>query len=326
MSRNRNIEGMRAVLILWVILFHYTVRFHTLYSIEMPFYLENGGPVGVPLFYIISGFFMAKVFANDRKYSFKEICRQMVKRYWRFWPAYALSVIIIYVVVGFCGLPGREVSVMNFLVNLGFVYHPFVGYVDGAHCFLADLVFWQFALLMVLLIKNKIKAFHIISICVVVLLLFDKISDLEISHKLLDFFSIAKALIPMLFGVYLYCIYNQRSKYDYCLLLTIGTIIIYDRLNLIFLIYLILVIVLLHNDNFVSRWITKSRILSNQVIVYGGGISLYAYLLHQNIGFIIMRNIDNCYLGVSVALFATLIGSVCLKKICKYLDFRILKK
>lgn len=38
-----------------------------------------------------------------------------------------------------------------------------------------------------------------------------------------------------------------------------------------------------------------------------------------------MRNIDNCYLDVSVALFATFIGSVCLRKICKCLAFKILK-
>lgn len=61
MSRNILIDLLRIILLAWIVLFHYTVHYNKVYGVDLPFRFtfENGGTVGVAIFFIISGFFAA---------------------------------------------------------------------------------------------------------------------------------------------------------------------------------------------------------------------------------------------------------------------------
>ena len=60
--RNWLVDGLRFFLIAWIVLFHYTIfetddpSFQLGYSITF----DNGGNVGVSMFFFISGFYMGK--------------------------------------------------------------------------------------------------------------------------------------------------------------------------------------------------------------------------------------------------------------------------
>lgn len=52
---------------IWIILFHYTTRYGQLFSVDIPFSFDNGGEIGVAVFFIISGFFLQKSLVNIKR-------------------------------------------------------------------------------------------------------------------------------------------------------------------------------------------------------------------------------------------------------------------
>lgn len=60
MLKNNKLEGLRGLLMLWIVIFHYTTMYNVYVDrpILFPIEFNNGGAVGVYMFFVISGYFM----------------------------------------------------------------------------------------------------------------------------------------------------------------------------------------------------------------------------------------------------------------------------
>ncbi|OYU28545.1 MAG: hypothetical protein CFE41_05910 [Burkholderiales bacterium PBB2] len=124
------VDALRGLAALAVVLFHYTTQHQKLFapassaSFSVPW-----GHLGVNLFFIISGFVIFMTL--DR-------CRQpmdfVVSRFSRLFPSYWLAIALTFTVVSIFGLPGKEVSAWQAAANLvmlhGFAHIP---HVDGVY-------------------------------------------------------------------------------------------------------------------------------------------------------------------------------------------------
>lgn len=126
------VDALRGVAALAVVLFHYTTRFNELYGSAA----AGGGSVsfshghyGVNLFFIISGFVIFMTLERTRRgMDF------VVSRFSRLYPAYWAAVALTFVVTSTFGLPGKEVAPGQALGNLLMV-HGFlrIPHVDGVY-------------------------------------------------------------------------------------------------------------------------------------------------------------------------------------------------
>ncbi len=129
-ARLANIEALRALAVLAVMLYHYTAR----YPLEYLNYAEAVWPVrygymGVELFFIISGYCI---------YMTATRCRSLAlfwaRRFSRLQPAFMACIVITFCIVAYAGLPDRRVDWIAALANMAWL--PAVGLtppVDGVY-------------------------------------------------------------------------------------------------------------------------------------------------------------------------------------------------
>lgn len=135
MQRNKQIEGLRSIAMLSVILFHFGCQFQNIYMNKtggLPFPFTLLGGIGVGIFFLISGYFF-----EQRKGGFQFFASRVKKLL----PLYWVALIIIFIVTQLYQLPGRTASFPSFFLNFlclgGF---PHIAYVDGAHWFLRTML------------------------------------------------------------------------------------------------------------------------------------------------------------------------------------------
>jgi len=112
--RQDNIDLLRAAAILLVVFYHYTTRLPAAYlqSEYVPFTFEWGRH-GVDLFFIVSGFCIFMTMDSSRSLE-----HFWARRIARIQPAYVAGIIITFTIVSIAGLPGREVSPAIALSNM----------------------------------------------------------------------------------------------------------------------------------------------------------------------------------------------------------------
>jgi peptidoglycan/LPS O-acetylase OafA/YrhL len=129
-QRLDQIDALRGIAAMAVVLFHLTTRFTDLYQpAGTPWLSFPLGHYGVNLFFMISGFVIFMTLQRtQRGMDF------VVSRFSRLFPAYWVALAITWGVTHALGLPGREVSGTTALLNLPMVHNLFgVTHVDGAY-------------------------------------------------------------------------------------------------------------------------------------------------------------------------------------------------
>lgn len=113
-ARVRELDVLRGLAAAAVVLFHYTVRYGATYGYPAPptFRLATGF-YGVEVFFCISGFVIFMTLDRTRR-----PMDFIVSRVSRLWPAYIVAIAITFAVVHVFGLAGRETTVRQALVNL----------------------------------------------------------------------------------------------------------------------------------------------------------------------------------------------------------------
>lgn len=144
-SRQRltEIDALRGVAAILVVLFHYTTRFEELFGhTQAPAFSVPWGHLGVNLFFEISGFVIFMTLARTR-----QPMDFVVSRFSRLYPVYWAAVLLTFLVVGMLGLPGKEVGLGTALANLSMVHSLFgVPNVDGVYWTLeVELIFYTMA-------------------------------------------------------------------------------------------------------------------------------------------------------------------------------------
>lgn len=322
--RNLNIEGLRGVLMLWIILFHYTTRYSELFNVSIPCEFENGGVVGVALFFIISGFFLGKTLLDKKRRGFKQVFKFSINKYWRLYTPYAISVITIYVITDLLfPLQGRGCDTRSFVANLFLIYHPFISFVDGAHWFIADLIKIQISLSLLYILRKSESRTVLIWIASVVLLVFviaNYCLDNDWFTRLYRFIGV-KSFLSVLLGINLYLAFTEKNFYS-SILSTLIIIYLSLAIHLVFIPLYIFIFYCFISKNKVDFWLGKYRIFNNKVLLFLGSVSFQWYLIHQNIGFVILNHLGFPK-GLIIALGTTLMYAVCIKYITDKLPDKI---
>lgn len=143
-ERLLELDVLRGLAALAVVLFHYTVRFSELYPTypASPFKVSLGA-FAVEYFFCISGFVIFMTLERTR-----QPMDFVVSRVSRLWPAFLVAMACTFFVVHLAGLPGREVSFRDALLDatmMGELLHAHL--VDSAYWSLqVELIFyfWMF--------------------------------------------------------------------------------------------------------------------------------------------------------------------------------------
>lgn len=124
------IDALRGVAALAVVLFHYTTRFTELFTAASPPTLSfPDGHYGVNLFFIISGFVIFMTLEKTSK-----PMDFVVSRFSRLFPAYWVAIILTFLLTHLLGLPGMLVDLGTALGNLIMIHGLFfIAHVDGVY-------------------------------------------------------------------------------------------------------------------------------------------------------------------------------------------------
>ncbi len=285
-TRLVEVDALRGIAAMAVVLFHYTTRYVELYtptgapSLSFPY-----GHFGVNLFFIISGFVIFMTLERTRRgMDF------VVSRFSRLFPAYWAAVALTFAVTSTFGLPGKEVSWPQALGNVIMLHGFFrVPHVDGVYWTLeVELLFY--AGMLALMVRGRLHRVHM-ALCVLLFLrlLWDISSryfGVDLSWTLSRLL-ILKYIPWFALGI---CVYqatlgaahaNQRS-----LRLTFTAaavcLAVVDQWALGVLAVALAWLV----------WAAASgrlRMLRHPMPAFFGTISYPLYLLHENIGWVVQR-------------------------------------
>lgn len=124
------IDALRGLAAVAVMLFHYTWRIDELYPMgAAPTFVVRHGHYGVNLFFIISGYVIFMTLQRTRR-----PLDFVVSRFSRLFPAYWAAVPLTFAVTQVLGLPGKLVSGTDALGNLVMIHGLFgVPHVDGVY-------------------------------------------------------------------------------------------------------------------------------------------------------------------------------------------------
>ncbi len=291
-GRILELDALRGLAAFAVVLFHFTTRYEellghvTILPISLPW-----GHYGVDLFFMLSGFVI-----------FMTLDRQSDPwlfawgRFTRLYPAYWAAVVVTFAVVTYCGLPGQEVSLGAALVNLTMVQSLFDSpHVDGAYWSLqAELIFYAN-----MLVCYRLGAFHRprltiaawIGLAAVVHLIiavnpqpgvvsaFGKFATLT-SLKFIPLFAV---------GILLYNAHQESrvSRVDFaCLVYCWATIALFEGFSNALVVMFLSLSLFLAVEGYLP--LLKSRLL-----VALGALSYPLYLIHQNIGYVLIRWLES---------------------------------
>lgn len=134
------IEGLRGVAILLILIFHAFYRYQQIYgSSEIKYsWMKDWGSFGTCIFLLIPCYYLINF--NLDTFSFSLI-NYLFKKFIRLWLLYAIAITITAIVIHIFPLPERMSTWTDWLLNLTFI-NGFLGtpYVDGAHWYLTVLI------------------------------------------------------------------------------------------------------------------------------------------------------------------------------------------
>ena len=138
-SRLLEIDALRGIAALSVVLFHYTTRFTELYGRQHAASLSfPDGHYGVNLFFVISGFVIFMTLEKtSRPMDF------VVSRFSRLFPVYWAAIFITLSITHALGLPDKLVGIGTALANMLMIHGLFrVPHVDGVYWTLKVELLW----------------------------------------------------------------------------------------------------------------------------------------------------------------------------------------
>ncbi|WP_460217907.1 acyltransferase family protein [Psychroserpens sp. MEBiC05023] len=297
MGRLKELDSLRGLACLSVLLFHYTTRYSEIFDSSLTnklFDFKYGG-LGVDLFFIISGFVIfLTIKKNTKPIEF------LYKRFSRLYPTFWICVILTFIIIRASDIVMYHRSFVELAVNLTMIPDVFgIKRVDGVYWSLLPELAFYFLMFCLLLFK-KVK--HMILICFIWLIAI-------IANSFYDFMPL-RVLFNLNFG-HLFIIgisfYKIKSGED-------------TRWSHLLILCSFLVSLLLSNslykDVFLLAFIgvfylfvyDKLKWIKLKPLIFLGQISYALYLTHQFIGYFIIYELIN--LGVENNLLLILIPSL----------------
>jgi peptidoglycan/LPS O-acetylase OafA/YrhL len=208
----------------------------------------------------------------------------IVSRFSRLYPAYWCALLITFLIVSLYGLPGREVSSSDALINiLMFQEYLRIPHVDGVYWTLAvelTFYFWMF----VFYLRSGLGNVETIFSFVIGFSVLHSIGVIDIPTAIHKIF-IMNYLPFFTAGICFYKIINQdddvKRNILYLAFSLLSTAAIYSFKH--FLVFSVFYIV------FYLALSGRMMFLQFKPFVFMGGISYSLYLIHQNIGYVIIN-------------------------------------
>ncbi|MCJ8293085.1 MAG: acyltransferase [Colwellia sp.] len=297
--RLHELDALRGLAAIAVVLFHYFYRYNEIYSHEnLLIDWAQWGEHGVQLFFIISGFVIY--------WTLNRVAQPMdfiVSRFSRLYPVFWAALLLTFLTVLIFGLPGREVTVWEAIVNLIMVHEYLrIPHVDGVYWTLTVEITFYFYVFILYFFKQlkHVEVWLLPAIIVGVL----KGVGVDVPNEL------SKILIAdhMAFFVAGICFY--KIQYEVFSKLTVGILIfsltssiaIFSGTLFVFFVAMYLVFYLAISS--------RLKFLTFRPFLFFGSISYAWYLVHQNIGYIIINGFYNNglppILGVGVAVITSI--------------------
>jgi peptidoglycan/LPS O-acetylase OafA/YrhL len=302
MQKGRLVEldALRGCAALIVILYHYFYRYDQIYGHDsLPISWFAYGHYGVQLFFIISGFVI--YWSINRA---KKPTDFIVSRFSRLYPVYWAALIITFFAVNIWGLEGREVSSVVALMNILMFQEYFnFSHIDGVYWTLTvelTFYFWIFSLSLFSLLKKV----EYILVPFILLSIFHYAEVINLPDLLVEIF-ILKYLPFFVVGICFYKIANN----------------LHDKLTVPIILFCLIASGFSHGLAKVGLFagffivfymaiIGKLTFLRSRGLVYLGTISYPLYLIHQNIGYIIINKFYQYNLPASLGIFTAILLSI----------------
>ena len=327
-ERNLFLDYVRAVACILVILFHYTKRFDELFHTSGNWPVKvSWGTMAVSVFFLLSGYLITV--KNDEKTGLIAFVK---KRIIRLYPDYIVAVVITFIVTSLF-LHERQVSLKEALINLTMLETFFdVKYVDGAYWTLAnELVFYLFFILVVFLLKKKNWLPFFGLAWVILLLIYNSYNGnsavyVTIGRLLANQYG-HMFVVGLGVAFILHDMGNKIEKAAALIAVLAALVYQFVIFNVFYFIFFSVSVLMLigciiaHIKNIRVSEKVKKVLYPLEIIA---GISYPLYLLHQNIGYAIMLQIQKHICNSEVIIIIPCIVSVVLAYIFnKYIDKKI---
>lgn len=274
-QRNMQIEGLRGVAIVIVLIYHFFCRYLQIFCDGDVKWLHIWGTLGVGFFITVSGYFLIPSEASEQTFA---LFPYLTKKMLRLWPCYFTAITVIFLVMQLFPLPGRESNWLDYFLNICFL-NGFLGtpYVDGAHWYMTTLI----AMILIISMARKLHIaghplFYISWACSIIALHFIGLGQIctDFGGGYVGYICIA------------FCLRRFDKKdsalrkflFLFCALLGSATIcVVIGKIAAAELIVIVPIVWLCTQK--------KLEFLDNKATVFIGKISYSLYLIHQNIGY-----------------------------------------
>ena len=294
------LDALRGIAAFSVVLFHYLFRYDGIYGHEtLNVTWFEFGKYGVQLFFMVSGFVIFWTLSRT-----KRPLDFLVSRFSRLYPVYWIALAITFFSVTVFGLEGRESSLFDAFSNV-LMFHEYflIPHVDGVYWTLTvelTFYFWMF----ILYCSSNLERVEGLSIVIIVFSMLHCVDLIHIPY------GIRKVLLMnylpfFLAGICFYKIINfcgNKLTRAALFVSLFSTIFIYSVDEFfIFLSFYIIFFLALNG---------YLRILACKPLVFFGSISYSLYLIHQNIGYIVINLFYKLDLSPIFAIVTAILVSV----------------
>lgn len=298
MKKNMQIEGLRGIGCLMVFLFHVTFRYCDIYQKEyvLPDWLslfKEFGTYGVLIFFIISFFFLGNSNTGT-------MIKLLLKKYYKLLIPYIISISITFCFEQFLDLKGRTVDVKTFLVNLTMLQGLLgVEDVDGAHWYLYSLLVLS---AWILVIEKKCKYRILGYFCW--LMVTELSTALDLPERIFQTRFTGVAVFVIMCR---YIVDNESKHVEKIFTILVALIALADTIVRHGFSYAVALIFFL--GIFLLCYYSRLPFLENCFWIYLGEISLYVYLIHQNMAFMIQNTLSTAF--GSFSLLYCFVSAIC---------------
>ena len=302
-QRYFELDAIRGIAALMVVLYHYTDRYGEIYEYAIdPVFRFNLGQHGVQLFFMVSGFVIFLTLDKT-----VHVADFIVSRLSRLYPAYWFSVALTFTVVHFFSLPGRAVDLQSAIINLTMLQKWFgVSNVDGVYWTLA--VELSFYLIMVVLFLTKqIQRIELISFMWLCGIIFSQYLERHQSVHIpgrIELILLLKYGHLFIAGMMYYKIMHSKqvSRYFILFLALFTEYYLHGYLVIVIAMYFAIFFLFVHG---------YLAILAVKPLIFLGTISYSLYLIHQNIGYVIIQKLEAHNLANSISIiFVPIVVSI----------------
>ena len=301
------VDALRGLAALAVVLFHYTAKFNELFGpIPPPTLSFPDGHYGVNLFFIISGFVIFMTLEKTvRPMDF------VVSRFSRLFPAYWVAVILTFSITHFLGLPGKLVDSTAALGNLIMIHGLFrIPHVDGVYWTLeVELLFYLGMFLLYRFGRLHLIHHALFGLLAMRLIYFvmARVFDIELPWTISRVL-ILKYIPWFALGISIYLTTSRRG-WDKCrrpaltATCAILTLLIVDSWFDAALAITLGTALFLAATGYTS-------LLRHRTLVWLGSISYPLYLLHENIGWSLQLRLSRLGISTDITVLVAIAASL----------------